>query len=43
VSNGSVKIIVVNQIDETSVSVYFVSEGQLTHPLTVIMGQVATE
>jgi hypothetical protein len=40
VYGGSVKIIAINGTYKVSDSVYFVSEDQITHLLTVVVGQV---
>jgi hypothetical protein len=43
VYGGNVEIIVVNEIYKASFIEYFVSGGQITESLTVIVGQVVTE
>jgi hypothetical protein len=43
VYGGSVKIIAINGTYKVSDSVYFVSEDQITHLLTVVVGQVVNE
>jgi hypothetical protein len=43
VFGGNVQIIGVNQMYEMSINLYFMSEGRLTHPLTVLSCQVVTE
>lgn len=40
---GNMEIIGVNQMYEMSINLYCVSEDRLTHPLTVVSGQVVTE
>lgn len=40
---GSVKVIAINGTYKVSDSVYFVSEDQITHLLTVIVDQVVNE
>jgi hypothetical protein len=43
VCGGNLEITAINEIHEMSPSVYFVSEGQVTEPPTVISGQVVSE
>jgi hypothetical protein len=43
VYDDTVKIIAIPDIRKVSVSIYFVSEDQITSPPTVIVGQVVTE
>jgi hypothetical protein len=43
VYDDNVKIIAVPDIHKMAVSINFVSEGQITPPPTVIVGQVVTE
>jgi hypothetical protein len=43
VYGGSVKVIAINGTYKVSDSVYFVSEDQITHLLTVIVDQVVNE
>jgi hypothetical protein len=40
---SNVKIIAISKICEVSVTVYFISESQVTQPLTVIISQVVNE
>lgn len=40
---GNVEIIGVSQMYEMSINLYFMPKGRLTHPLTVLSGQVVTE
>jgi hypothetical protein len=39
----NVKVIAVSEIYKLSVSIYFVPEGQIIHPLTVTVCQTVTE
>jgi hypothetical protein len=41
--DGNVEIIAVSEIYEVSVSVYFGSEGHITRPSTVTVGQFVTK
>lgn len=41
-SGSNVKIIVIDEVYEATVSVYYVSEGQITLPLIVIAAEVVT-
>jgi hypothetical protein len=43
VYDGNVEIMAIAKIDEASLSIYFVSEGQITQSLTVRAGQVVSE
>jgi hypothetical protein len=40
VQGGNIKVIGINEIYKVSVSVYFVSEMQITQSLNVVVGQV---
>lgn len=42
-SGSNVKIIVIDEVYEATVSVYYVSEGQITLPLIVIASEVVTK
>jgi hypothetical protein len=43
VYGGNVEIIATSDIFKVSASIYFVSQGKISQPFTVIVGQVVTE